>query len=126
MEHYNFFAGNDFKERYLDDIECFVEHFVDFNFVFMDEKELEILLSLIGIPKPKWIEIDSDDYSKYYDFSGFKLPEFTEDDFKNFYEKWINKSNRNNNMDEYGSLLFLQQFSKRWNQRKFRIIVVEK
>lgn len=112
MIHLNFVASNNFELEYLQDIEMFVDNFPDFQSVELDnEKELTLLLSLIGLNEPSKKEIDNSEFSFYYDISKHKLPEFDEDQFNTFYRNWIDQSKRDNNMDEYGNLIFLQGLS---------------
>ena len=80
---------------------------------------------LINIPEFEGPEVKNSEYTKYWDISNFKLPELDEKQFDNFFHKWIEKSNRNHNMDEYGNLIFLQGMSSEWNKRKFRLIIKE-
>lgn len=49
-----------------------------------------------------------------------------EEEYYSFYAKWLEMSKRENQMDEYGSLLFLQGLSSNWNKLKHRLIVKEK
>ena len=46
-------------------------------------------------------------------------------EFELFYKKWIEISGRENNMDEFGNLIFLQGMSPKWNKMTHRLIVKE-
>jgi hypothetical protein len=126
MMNFNFIASNRLELDDFKDIEKFVDSYPDFQTVFLkDEIELNLLLQLIGIEKIIPQELNELEFSKYWDLSKFKFPEFNEEQFDQFYKKWLHKSCRDNNMDEYGNLIFLQGLSKQWNQMKHRSIVKE-
>ena len=127
MIHLNFIAGNKFNLEDFKDPERFVNSFPDFQTVGLnDENELILLLELIGIENCMSKTINESEFSLYWDLSDFKLPEFNEKEFDQFYEDWIEKSCRDNNMTEYGSLIFLQGLSKKWNKFDYRLVVKEK
>lgn len=124
MEHYNFVATDKFDLGNFKDIEKFVNAFPDFQTVVLqDEKELSVLFGLIGTRKLVAQEISSSEFSKYWDLSSHKLPELNEEEFDRFYEHWVSTTGRDNNMDEFGSLIFLQGLSEKWNKRKYRLVV---
>ena len=91
----------------------------------INENELKLLLELLGIREISSHELSNVEFSKYWDISRFKFPEFDDLQFDQFYEKWIQKSNRDNSMDEYGNLVFLRGLSSKWNRLKYRMIVRE-
>lgn len=126
MLHFNFIATNDFNLEDFNDIEKFIDKYPDFQTVpLATEDEFKKLLELIGIPDLIWQELDGDYFLKYCDISNHHLPEMSEDDFNKFYEDWIEITGRDNNMDEFGSLIFLQGLSSKWNRLKHRLIVLE-
>ena len=126
MIHFNFIASNTFDLKNFNGLERFVNSYPDFQTIFLnDENELKLLLELIGIKNCNSKVINNSEFSKYWDLSSFKLPEYNEIEFDQFYEKWIKKSSRGNNMDEYGSLFFLQGLSKKWNKLSYRFVVRE-
>ncbi|WP_139068319.1 hypothetical protein [Flavobacterium glycines] len=90
-----------------------------------DENELKLLFELMGINDIEPKELLTLEFSKLWDISGHKLPELNEEQFNNFYETWIQKSSRSNNMDEYGNLIFLHGLSSKWNKMNYRLVVKE-
>jgi hypothetical protein len=121
---FEFLAGNIFELNILDNTDEFIAHFSDFQTVELNnEQELELLFDLMNIHNPIPYDIATIYFEKYWDISAYKLPELDTLQFDEFYESWLQKSNRQNNMDEYGSLIFLQGLSKKWNQLKFRIVI---
>ncbi|MFA6246745.1 MAG: hypothetical protein WC615_07385 [Mucilaginibacter sp.] len=121
---FNFIAGDQFSIGTLDDLEKFIAIYPDFQTVMLaDENELTLLLKLMGMPEFVSQNLNNSDFSKFWDLSGFKLPELDNQQFDKFYENWIQKSHRENNMDEYGNLIFLQGLSTKWNKLKYRLIV---
>jgi hypothetical protein len=126
MININFIASNRFHLDNLKDVQSFVNSFPDFQtIVLKTEEELNILLRLMGIEEIEPQELNNSDFSKYWDCSNFKLPELDEKQFEQFYKNWLKLSNRENNMDEYGNLIFLQGLSKKWNELNYRIIAKE-
>ncbi len=124
--NFNFIASDEFHINNLNSIEKFIDLYSDFQTVSLkDEKELELFLELIEIKNINSKYIPKSNFSKYWDISGFKLPEFNEIQFDEFYNNWLEKSGRDNNMDEFGKLIFLQGLSSKWNKLKFRLIVLE-
>ncbi|UJB70427.1 hypothetical protein HRE53_04785 [Acaryochloris sp. 'Moss Beach'] len=90
-------------------------------------KELEILLSLLGINDFVIENLPNSEYfSGLIDISQYKIPEFNETDFDQFYELWLSKTGRESNMDEYGQLIFIQGEARKWNQRLCKVILIEK
>lgn len=122
--NFNFIAANTIDLNNFKDVEKFVDNYPDFQTVVLnDEKELSLLLELMGITNTTSRDLISSEFSKYWDLSTFKLPELNEKQFDIFYEKWIQNSKRNNNMDEYGNLIFLQGLSAKWNKLNYRLVV---
>ena len=127
MIHFNFIASDNFDLKEFDNVERFVESYPDFQSVFLNnENELILLLDLLGIGNTSIHKIDNLDFSKIWDLTNSKLPEFNEKQFDNFYQDWICESKRDNNMDEYGNLIFLQGLSSKWNKMNYRLIIEEK
>ena len=48
------------------------------------------------------------------------------EEFDQFYRVWITRSARENSMNEYGQLVFLQGQASQWNKRNFRFILLER
>lgn len=127
MMHFNFIASDKLDLLDFEDIEKFVDAFPDFQTVTLnDESELKLLLDLMGIKELNEHKLDVPEFSKYWDLSAYKLPEFTKEQFDQFYRDWINKSGRDNNMDEYGNLIFLHGLSLQWNKLNYRLVVKER
>ena len=126
MMNFNFIASDDFDLNNFKDVEKFVDAYPDFQTVVLnDEEELNLLLKHIGIERLDSCEIKSTEFTKYWNLSEFHLPEFKEEEFELFYKKWIEISGRENNMDEFGNLIFLQGMSPKWNKMTHRLIVKE-
>lgn len=126
MMHFNFIASDVFNLDDFKDIETFIDAYSNFQTVVLeDEYQLSLLLKTIGMENINPQNLNSTEFSKYWNLSNFKLPEYSEAQFDEFYNQWIEKSGRNNNMDEYGNLIFLQGLSSKWNKLKYRIIVHE-
>jgi len=108
------------------EIDDFVDSFPDFQSVALyNDQELEALLNLIGIKQIIEKKLSNPDFSKYWDLSENKFPEFSQEEFDEIYIKWLEISNREGNMDEYGNLIFLIGKSKNWNKLKYRYVVKE-
>ena len=124
--HFNFIASDYFTLNALESIKDFVDHYPDFQTVDLsDENELKLLLEIMGIKDLTCFELSNVEFTKYWDLSNYSLPEFDRQQYDKFYEEWIQKSNRDNNMGEYGSLIFLQELTSKWNRLKFRLIIRE-
>ncbi|RDC65471.1 hypothetical protein [Adhaeribacter pallidiroseus] len=125
--NFNFFASNKIDLDNFQDIGEFVENYPDFQTIMLnDENELKLLLELIGINEVYNQDLNDSEFVKYWDLSSYKLPYLSAEQYDDFYRNWIIKSKRENNMDEYGSLIFLQGLSSDWNQMHYRLIVKEK
>tara|TARA_R110002049_G_scaffold275995_1_gene454129 strand:+ start:64 stop:447 length:384 start_codon:yes stop_codon:yes gene_type:complete len=126
MMNFNFIASDDFDLNVFKDVEKFVDSYPDFQTVVLnDEEELKLLLKHIGIERLDSCEIKSTEFTKYWNLSEYHLPELNEEEFELFYKKWIEISGRENNMDEFGNLIFLQGMSPKWNKMTHRLIVKE-
>lgn len=124
--NFNFVASDHFDLNVLYSVESFVDHFPDFQTVWLeDENELKLLLELMEIYDFVGQELKNTKFNKYWDLSSFRFPELDNQQFDKFYENWVEKSNRDNNMDEYGNLIFLQGLSSKWNRLKYRLIIKE-
>ena len=127
MTSFHFISSNSIELNTLKNITKFINSYPDFQtLVLNNENELEILLKLMGIDKIKSLKLNESDFCKYWDISNFRLPEYNEKEFDAFYQKWLNKTGRENNMNEYGNLIFLQELSVNWNNLDYKIIVKEK
>ncbi len=127
MMNFNFIASDKFNVNDFNSFEKFVDAYPDFQTLTLNsEDELELLTKLMGISELIGTELTQSEFSKYWDLSVFQLPELNEMQIEQFYKNWIEKSCRGNNMDEFGSLIFLHGMSPKWNRMKFRLIVKEK
>lgn len=127
MMYFNFIASDSFELDSFTNIDKFVDSYPDFQTVVLnDENELVLLLKLMGMEKVNVQKLNHSELLKYWDLSTFKFPECNAEQFDEFYENWIKSSNRDNNMDEYGQLIFIQDLAQKWNTSKYRIIVKEK
>lgn len=98
-----------------------------FDIALSSIKELEILLSLLGINEFSMKNLPNNRYfSGVIDISQYKIPELNKTDFDQFYEVWLSKTGRESNMDEYGQLIFIQGEARKWNQRPYKVILIEK
>lgn len=124
--HFYFIAADHFDLKFLDTVESFVDAFGDFQTVWLkDESELILLFTLMGLPAVIASETDNPLFPKIWSLSGFKLPELNSEQFDLFYDDWVKKTGRANDMNEYGSLLFLQGLSFQWNKLKYRLVIKE-
>jgi len=97
MPFFNFIAGNDFDLKDLNEIKTLVYIRPDVQVVALDsENELKLLLELISITEFSCIELADEKFPKYWDLSHVKFPEFDNEQFDQFYQTWIQKSNREN------------------------------
>lgn len=125
--HCYFLSSDSFDLNDLKGIDSFIDQYPDFQTVhLLNEEELKILFELINIPFFPGQDLPYKDFSSYWDLSNYKFPEMNEKDFDLFYENWIERTKRENTMDEYGSLIFLQGLGSTWNKRKFRVIVKDR
>jgi hypothetical protein len=126
--HFTFVAGNKFDQSMLKDIDTLANSFPEINSVALDnEHQLDLLLTSIGINLPEKRDISDSDFAEYfYDVSNQDIRECSEKEFESFYEDWCSKTSRDNTMDEYGQLMFLQGLSRNWNAKQYRLIINEK
>lgn len=123
---FHFIGCDEFDLNSFKSVNKFLDSYPDFQTIVLNnDQELNLLLQHIGIEKVDTYDIKSAEFSKYWNLTEFQLPEFSEEAFELFYEKWIDISGRENNMDEFGSLIFLQGISPTWNKMNYRLIVKE-
>ena len=121
-----FIASDNFNLNDFKDAEKFADAFPDFQTVVLkNEQELYLLLKLIGIEKIDAHELKASEFTKFWNISEYYLPEFNEEEFDMFYKKWLAVSGRENNIDEFGNLIFLQGMSPKWNKKTYRLVVKE-
>jgi len=124
--NFNFIASDNFDLNTVKSIEAFVDSYPDFQTVFLtDENELKLLLEIMGMKGVVGKELNNIEFTKYWDLSNYKLPEFDSQQYEVFYEEWVQKTKRVNDMNEYGNLIFLQGLSSKWNKLNYRLIIKE-
>ncbi len=79
----------------------------------------------MNIDDPLEQKLNSSEFDKKWNISSYKLPELNEEQFDTFYQDWIRQSGRENTMDEFGQLIFLQGLTPKWNQLAHRLVVRE-
>lgn len=127
MINFHFISSEKFDLNNFKNIEAFVESFPDFQTVTLNnDNELSLLLKLMSVSSYEINKLDVPEFTEYWDISNFKLPEFDENQFNQFYKSWLQASKRDNNMDEYGNLIFLRGLSTEWNKNRFRLILKDK
>jgi len=125
---YIFTAGESVGVECVRTLVLFSENFTDFFDVSLNsERELETLLTSIGIEIPNKIALEgNDDFDALYDFSNQRINEFSKEEFDSFYDAWIMSTQRDNSMDEYGQLVFILGQASLWNKKSRKIILREK
>jgi hypothetical protein len=125
MTNFHIISSNTFDLNSFESVENFVNSYPNFQtLVLKDEDELEILLKLIGIEKVKSKKLN-EIYCKYWDLSDFNLPDYNEQAFGLLYQNWLKKTGRENSMNEYGNLIFLQNLNTKLNKSNYILIVKE-
>ena len=123
---FNFIAGNSKDESIYNDLTLFADVYPDFQTVTLNnEDELHLLLEILEIKGFETKTLDSLEFDRIWDISDHKLPELNQGQFDEFYSDWLKLSGRDNNMDEFGQLVFLQGLTSQWNQHPYRLIVRE-
>lgn len=124
--HFHFVATDHYDTKSLSSVESFVDSYPDFQTVWLQsEDDLELLLVMMGIHGNRPVNTKNTIFSRYWDLSDFKFPEFNNVQFDNFYNNWLQSSKRENSMNEYGSLIFLQGLSPKWNKLTHRFVIKE-
>lgn len=124
--HFNFIASNSFDLNNFNKVDLFVDSHPDFQTVYLeDEEELKLLFRLMDINDSTEQKLNSSEFDRLWNISSYKLPELNEEQFDKFYQEWIKQSGRENNMDEFGQLIFLQGLTPKWNRLSHRIVVRE-
>ena len=90
-----------------------------------DEAQLSLLLEMLGMRCPDPVSMDSPDFDYYLDLTDTVFPVFDEEGFEAFYSNWIETSGRENTMDEYGQLVFLNGISEDLNNSNHRLVFSE-
>lgn len=126
MEHYNFIATNIRIELNNMKVEDFVDSFPDFQTVALNsDKQLEDLLELIGVKQIVQVKTTNSHFTNYWDLSNYSLPELNEKEFDKLYNRWLDISKQESDMNKYGSLIFLWGKSKEWNELKYKYVIKE-
>ena len=85
MIHAVFLACNEFDFESFKDPDKFLDTFSDFQEVTLkDEKQLTLLLDLIGIHGYKWLELNGMIFSRYCNISDCMLPELSKNQLDEF------------------------------------------
>jgi len=126
MQHYNFIATNNNINFDSISVEDFVESFPDFQTVALsNDKELELLLALVGIKNATPKNTSNSSFTKYWDLTNFSLPAISEAEFDKLFSSWLEITNKEKSMNEYGNLIFLAGKSDAWNKLKYKYVVKE-
>jgi hypothetical protein len=128
MQHYLFASSGALDRETFHSIEALnsvCDEFFDVS--LSSKKELELLFELLGIADVLEENLpSSEDFISVFDISKSKLPEFSAAEFDEFYVKWLARSGRESDMDEYGQLVFLQGYAKKWNKNLHKVVLSEK
>lgn len=89
------------------------------------EEELTILLALVGIDLALATELPSSVFIRAFDISGQQFKTFSAKEFESLYQDWLQRTGRENNMDEYGQLVFIKGKLQQWNSLTHRLLVQE-
>ena len=128
MQNYLFASPNSFDEEVFKSIESLegaCEEY--FSVSLSSKKEFDTLLSLLGIFD--FIEEDllkSNAFSIRVNISKYRLPEFNQEEFNEFYDLWLLKTGRESSMNEYGQLVFILGKFQEWNQRRNKVVLKER
>ncbi|AHM59225.1 hypothetical protein D770_04790 [Flammeovirgaceae bacterium 311] len=60
-----------------------------------------------------------------FDISSIKDKKVSYEDLEGFYQEWLQKTGRDNNLDEYGMFLDVISYLKRNQQMKYALMVVD-
>jgi hypothetical protein len=128
MSSFVFAASDNIDAKDFGSLVTFDDKFEEwFEVVLANENELFTLFGLLGIDRIEGKNLNnSEDFEKLYDYSSYKLPEFSEQQFDGFYDEWLKHSGRESDMDEYGQLIFIQGHAAKWNKNANRIVLQTK
>ena len=122
MKHFSFVASDTIESDFLNDLEA---RFAFQETIVLDSKlELEVLLNLLGLSLSPIKLTRIDDVDGAWLLQG-KLTDYNDSEFDELYQQWLSETKRDNNMDEYGQLLFLSGFSEKFNSARYRIVLSE-
>ena len=128
MQNYLFASPNSFDEKIFSSIESLDSACEEyFSVSLSSKKEFDVLLNLLGIFD--FIEENlpnSNDFSNRINISNYRLPEFNQEEFNEFYDSWLLKTGRESSMDEYGQLVFILGKFQEWNQRLNKVVLKER
>ncbi len=128
MRSYVFASTKFVEEKDFESLLSFADKCPEFfEVVLSKESELEVLFRLLGLEHVVQTELArSDDFEVLYDYSSQKLPEWTIEQFDDFYGKWLEQTGRESDMDEYGQLIFIQGHAANWNQNDAKFVLLAK
>ena len=90
MLHVTFAATDYFDIKQLYNLDLFCNNYSNFQSAYCkNNAELEILLQLMGFPLDKWVTLQNSPFLRYSNISKFTFPEFSESEYKSFFEIWI-------------------------------------
>ena len=82
-------------------LQAMIENCKEFFAVALNsDDELRTLMGLLGLTLPAETSLSpNEDFSSVIDYYEQRLPQLTEGDFENFYNKWLHISGRESSMD---------------------------
>ena len=126
MPVYLFSASDISPSTFSHSIESFYKNCDDSFGVVLPEPDFLHLLGLLELSSSIETElISSQDFKSIFDLSNLKLPELNLEEFNSLYEEWLKLTGRESSMDEYGQLVFIQNYASIWNMKKYRFVLVE-
>ncbi|WP_199611589.1 hypothetical protein [Flocculibacter collagenilyticus] len=107
MKHFSFVLLDDLDLTLLNDLESRIEH--QETICLKSEQELMILLNCFNSSVSNDSLPQIDDVDSSFILNEYPTP-IADGSFDDFYSTWLNKTNRENDMDEYGQLICLNSF----------------
>lgn len=107
LNHYSFVFMDSLNEAFLNDLEVRFEN--QETLVLDNYHELLIFLNLYSSSLLDSVFPEVEDAVSGWCLSTIPLSK-NQEEFESFYQNWLNKTGRDNNMDEYGQLLCLNSF----------------
>lgn len=127
MQNYLFLSSRVSINFEIIKVEDLTNLYPDFQSVALEsEEELKILFDLLGWKEIEGQETSNSAYTKYWDLSKYRLPEIDVNEYDDIFEEWIQKTNKESNMNEYGNLIFLLGKNIEWNKLNYKYVVKEK
>jgi hypothetical protein len=118
------------KEVFLNDDRLFSIYLVDemgIESSYIDNHDNLIrLLNFLFNTNVNLTELTSSVNRKVYDLTLYKNNCISTDTLDQEYQIWLNKSGRENNMDEYGNLIGIVSYIKRNEDKEYLVLITEK